>query len=172
MEGKTNYGRRRAASGFSLAEVLISLALFGLMSTAFLAACLFARKSAECAVYESTALTAATGYLEQIKSLSYSTVLTSINDPDQPIPTMVNQGTQDYLYLDVYTEKVIAVRLDTDGSALQQMSLFVMPVINDEFASTGQYILNIAVHYRWTEPGTGRVRNACIRTARSNVPTI
>jgi prepilin-type N-terminal cleavage/methylation domain-containing protein len=158
-------------AGFSLAEILIALALFGVMASAFMAASMFARRTAESAVYESTALTVASGYMEQIKSIEYETLVSCIDDPTAPIPTMVNQGTVDPIFLNVYTRKVIALQLDQNNVSLQNMVLLVKPVMSNMFTASGRRIITVAIYYRWYEPGSGRQRDACLRTARSYVQT-
>ena len=60
--------------GYSLVEVMIAMALFGIMATGFMASCLFARKAAESAACENAALCVAQGYMEQIKSNTYATL--------------------------------------------------------------------------------------------------
>ncbi len=167
----TSDGPMPRKAGFSLAEMLIALTLFGIMASAFMASSAFARRTAESAVYESTALTVATGYIEQIKTIEYETLAACILDPTAPIPTMINQGTADPLYLGVYTTKTIPLRIDSANATLQSMTLLVRPEMTNTYSSTGRRLITIAIHYRWYEPGTGLQRDASIRSARSYVPT-
>lgn len=157
--------------GFSLAEIMIALMLFGIMATAFMASTSFAHKVAQSSIYESTALTVATGYIEQVKSIEYETLAACILDNSTPIPTMINQGTDDPLYIGKYTSKTVPIRMDDKGSVLQTMKLEVRPELSNIFSATGEKLLTIEIHYRWTEPGSSRQRENCIRTARSYVPT-
>ena len=163
-----------SASGkaaFSLAEIMIAMAILGIMATAFMASSAYARKVAQSAIVSNTALTVATGYIEQIKTIEYEELAACVLDNTLPIPTMINQGTDDPLYIGKYVSKTIPIRTDDNDVVLQTMTLEVMVEINNTYASTGEKLLEIAVHYRWNEPGSTRQRNACIRSARSYVPT-
>lgn len=157
--------------GFSLAEALIALTILAMLAMAFTQTSLYSRRAAEANVCESTALTVAAGYLEQIKSMEYESLVASILDPNKPIETMVNQGTDDPLWLNVFTNKVVTLNEDAAGKVIQTMVVSVMPRLIDLSAPTGERILAIEVTYKWTTIDTGREVTRTMRTARSYVPT-
>jgi type II secretory pathway pseudopilin PulG len=145
---------------------MIAMALFGIMATGFLASCLFARKAAESAACENAALCVAQGYMEQMKSTSFSTLAAIIANPTVPIPTMTSNTVPDYIYQNVYTTKTIIMRRDTNGNTVQTLNVSVMPVIsNVATTNLSVNIVGIEVDYRWTDPITGQITTRTIRSA-------
>jgi prepilin-type N-terminal cleavage/methylation domain-containing protein len=157
-------------TGFSLAEVMIALGLFGIMATAFVGSTMFARKSAESAIAENAALNLAQSYMEQLKSFSFSTLMASANDATIPLPTMTNATTTDYIYENAYTTKTLVIRTDDSGNTAQTLDVSIMPAIsNAQGGDTSWSIIGIEVFYRWTDPVTNSIRTASIRSAKSNL---
>lgn len=155
--------------GYSLVEVMIAMALFGIMATGFMASCLFARKAAESAACENAALCVAQGYMEQIKSNTYATLAAVIANPTVPIPTMTSSTVADSIYQNTYTTKTIVMRRDTSGSTVQTLDVSVMPVISSATTSTiSVQIVGIEIFYRWTDPITGQITTKTIRNAMQN----
>lgn len=142
-----------------------------MLAMVYIASALYVRRTAESTVYESTALTVAAGYLEQIKSVEYESLVVSIMSPSVPLETMVNQGTKDPIYLNVYTEKTVVLNEDDSGNPNQTMTVAVMPVAVDYAPSTGERILGIEIHFKWQSPDTGAWKERVLRTSRSYVPT-
>lgn len=157
--------------GFSLVEVMVALAIFSMLAMAYTATSLYARRSAETNVMESTALTVAAGYLEQIKSLEYESLIVSVKDPSEPLRTMVNQGKDDPIYLGKFTSKTVVMNEDEYGTPIQTMDVAVRPDITDLSGSTGERIINIIITYRWAQVDTGQTQERMLRTSRSYVPT-
>lgn len=153
--------------GFSIAEVLIALMLLGVMAVAITGACMFARRSAESAVAENTALTTAQGYMEQIKTFTYASLMASVSDASVPINTMSSLTANDYLYQNAYATKVVVLRRDSGGAAVQSLSVDIMPVLSDASSGTGREIVGIQIFYRWRDPITNQLRTASIRSAKS-----
>ena len=160
-------GRASGRAGFSIAEVLIALMLLGVMATAITGSCMFARRSSESAVAENTALNTAQGYMDEIKTFTYSALMTSVNDASQPIQTMSNATVTDYLYQSVYTTKVVVMRKDSSGTTLQSLNVDIMPVLSDASSGTGREIVGIQIFYRWRDPITNVQRTSSIRSAKS-----
>lgn len=162
--------RKSTISGFSLAEVMIALGLFGIMSAAFMGSTMFARKSAESGVCENAALNLAQSYMEQLKSFSFSTLMASAVDPTVPLETMASTTANDYLYPNAYTTKNLLIRVDENGNDAQSLNVEIMPVINDARGTDTEWsIIGIEIFYRWTDPVTGTLRTASIKSAKSNL---
>jgi len=166
----TNITPLKTKAGFSLVEVLIALALFGVMATGFMASSLFAKRTAESALAESTALTVASGYMEQVKSINYNSLVASVQDTSIPVATVNNQGVVDPVYLNAYSDKTIPIRFNEDGSTAQNIIIGIKLSISTAAASSVLNILSIQIDYRWTEPGSGRIRTASLRSSRASVP--
>ena len=161
--------KRTGRFGYSLVEVMIAMALFGIMATGFMAACLFASKAAESATCENAALCVAQGYMEQMKSNTYSTLAAIIANPTVPIPTMTSATVSDYIYQNVYTTKTIVMRRDSSGNTVQTLNVSVMPVISDVTSSTVSVnAVGLVVYYRWTDPITNQTLTKTIRSAKAN----
>ena len=152
-------------AGFSLAEVMIALLLFGLMATGFTQACMFARKSAESAVAENVALNVALGYMNQLKTFTYGVLMASANDPTVALPTMSSATATDYLYQNAYVTKTVIMQRDSTGATVLSMDVDIMPVISDASGGTNWSIAGIQIFYRWRDPVTNNLRTASIRNA-------
>jgi len=156
-------------AGYSLAEVVIALCLFGLMATAFTSASLYAKKSAESAVYENIALNVAQGYMEQIKTLSYATLMESVNDATVAIPTLSYYDTEDTLTQNGYVTKTMVIRRDSSGNAAQSLDIKIMASLSDASDGTNRQIIGIKIYFKWTDPITSSLRERVIRCAKVSI---
>jgi prepilin-type N-terminal cleavage/methylation domain-containing protein len=162
--------RKLHTAGFSLAEIMIALGLFGIMAAAFMGSTMYARKSAESGVCENAALNLAQSYMEQLKSFSFSTLMASAKDPSVPLETMSSATATDYIFPSAYTTKTLMIRTDEAGNEVQSLNVEIMPVITDaKGADTEWSIIGIEIFYRWTDPVTGTQRTASIKSAKSNL---
>jgi len=141
--------------------------LLAVMAAAIAGACLFARRSAEAAVAENSALNVAQSYMEQLKSFTYATLMTSVGDPSVPLQTMSGLTATDYLTQNAWVTKTVVLRRDSSGITLQSLNVDVMPVLSDAASGTGREIVGIEIFYRWRDPATGTLRSASIRSAKS-----
>ncbi len=158
---------KRRRTGFSIAEVLIALMILAVMAAAIGSACLFARRSAEAAVAENTALNTAQAYMEQLKTFTYSALMASVNDPTVPLQTMASLTATDHLTQNAWVTKTVVMRRDASGNVLQSLAVDIMPVLSDASSGTGRDIVGIQIFYRWTDPVTKTLRSASIRSAKS-----
>ena len=133
----------RTVSGFTLVEVLIAVVIFGLMAGGIIGGILQGRRMAEKNVYHITALTVAQGYLEQMKGMSYGDLSTN---SDQPIPTELNYGEPDPLFLNVWTEKRIDIH-DTPDNPNDDMRMWFRPTVEE-----GAFQKRIQLDFRWEAP--------------------
>lgn len=81
--------RSRSRAGYTLVEIVIASVIFAFTSVSLTSLALQTRRFTEEAIYLSTALTAAQGYLEQMKNMDYNDLF------EDPIPTEFNQGDPD-----------------------------------------------------------------------------
>lgn len=164
--------RRR---GFSLIEVTVAFFIFTIVSAGLLALSMQSRRHTEENVYESTAVTAAQGYLEQLKNMQYDLLFSD------PIPTEFNQGEPDPITATrppvpadpaswTWNRKSLKMQQTPAGSPEDlhvYFAVVVEPAAND--LSTA-----ITVHYFWESHAFGTRRLSAmrsIRTIRSRVPT-
>ena len=86
----------RLASGMTLIEVCTGLFLFTLVAGGLLGSLIFARRMSIAALYESSALISAQGYMEQMKAMAHTTLVNSIT-AGSTIPTVTGTGAADPL---------------------------------------------------------------------------
>ena len=156
-------------AGYSLAEVVIALCLFGMMASAFTGACLYTKRSAESAVAENIALNVAQGYMEQIKALSYDTLMESVDDATVAIPTLSTYDTEDALTQNGYVTKTVVIRRNSSGATIQSLAVQIMASLSDVSNDTDEEIIGIKIYYKWTDPITSKVREQVIRSAKVNL---
>jgi prepilin-type N-terminal cleavage/methylation domain-containing protein len=163
-------GNGRKKKGFTLIELMLALTLLSIIAMGLTAGNMLSRRNAEGAIHESTAITIATGYLEQLKSMEYQTILASVNDPQIPLPTKINQGTLDPIFLEQWNPKKVTLNINAQGEVTQTMVVEVRPSIMD-MSANGERILGMEMVYRWQRPPEGVVLERAIRSARAWVPT-
>jgi len=155
-----------ARDGFTLVELLLSLTVFAILASGLVSSVLQSRRLAESTVFESTALTAALGYLEQMKSLRYEELEVAAGTAGAVIATRIDQGMPDPLHLGVDNSKQILVDLDAEGLPRRWLDLWVNPRINDLSAS-GLRALEFEITYRWLSPDRRRIHHSTVRYVRS-----
>jgi prepilin-type N-terminal cleavage/methylation domain-containing protein len=83
----------RHSRGLTLIEVMVSMGIFALISLGVLSLVTQVRRIAENNVYENTAITMAQGYVEQVRSLSYSELLAAATySATPPSPPAADPG--------------------------------------------------------------------------------
>jgi type II secretory pathway pseudopilin PulG len=108
-------------AGLSLVEVMMSIVVLSLLTLGVLAALLQSRRATEGSVYQVTATTVATGYLEQLKSMNLGQLIAPLNSEGVPdfstsymIPTLYPQpdanaeATSDPLYTSIGTPPALS----------------------------------------------------------------
>ena len=80
----------------TLIEVFTGLFLFTVVAGGLLGSLVFARRMSIAALYESSALVAAEGYMEQMKAMAHTTLVNSIA-AGSTIPTITGTGVADPL---------------------------------------------------------------------------
>lgn len=164
--------RTRYRHGFTLTEIIISLFILTMMGLSFVATAIQARKLSEAAVYHATALSAAQGYMEQIMSMEYQYLLNAYYAPGAaPLPTQLDQGTDDDLYLNVVNTKEVVVDVDANGNTSKTLEIKFTPRLNNLSGSLSYDAMEITLEYEWMAPGTNTPHKRALRSARSYVPT-
>jgi type II secretory pathway pseudopilin PulG len=149
----------------TLSEVVVGLALFAMVATGLGASLLQARRLAENNIYRISALVAAQGFLEQLKSMAYEDL--ALN----PIPTQINQGQLDPIIPGEWNLKLIDIH-ETPNNPQDDMRFWVRPTINELTSVNGYRAYEIILDYRWEflEAGGRRNFESSIRVIRSLVP--
>lgn len=160
----------RSRSGFTLVELMMAVLLFGILAAGLVSAVLQSRRLAESTVFESTAHTAALGYLEQMKSLRYEALESVAGSEGGIIATRIDNDTPDPLAHDLENDKLILVDLDEEGLPRRWLNLWVHPRIRD-LRPTGIRALEIEITYRWLSPDQRRTHQNTVRYVRSWVDT-
>lgn len=120
---------RKTNKAFTLLEVIIAMTIFGVVSLSLIAALLQSRRMADTSIYRLTAYTIAQGYIEQIMSHDYNTVLTSMSDNSipldlksiSPIISGASVDPSDDFYINTSNTRdiIIDVRGDTDNDGIE-----------------------------------------------------
>lgn len=168
----TTCSTNQSRDGLTLVEVMLAIALLGILSAGITSAIVQSRRLAETNIYESTAVTIAVGYLEQMRAMDYDSLITSINDPSIPLPTKIDQGTNDPLFLNQRNEKEVTINVDEHGNPDVTMTLAVYPELQNLEPTTGLKAIQIKLSYEWVQPGSSTlISRRTVRTVRSWVET-
>ena len=168
------YTQQNANRGFSLTEVIIAMTIFVFLATGVIGTAIFLRKSAEGAVREATMLTVAAGYMEQICSMTYAQLQASVKAPTSvAIPTFINQGTMDPLWVGQWTEKQVMIDQSKEKTPIYlKCWVNVEMVDNTTLAgASARGVMWVNLRYRWMDPNTNKPVEAAIRNAVSTVST-
>jgi prepilin-type N-terminal cleavage/methylation domain-containing protein len=160
-----------ATQGFSLVELMIALAVLGMIAVGISQNLILTRGFSETGVREVTANAVASGYIEQLKTMEYEVILTSVRDPSTPLPTVLSHGEEDPLMNGKTLSKKVVIDQDADGKTTRTMDLDVRVDIKDLAASNNGRILSIELTYTWKDAKTGRPQVGKLRTMRSYVRT-
>ena len=163
-------GKNGATDGFTLLEVMLAMAILALVAAGVTQNLLLTRGISESNIRDSTAMTAASGYLEQIKAMEYERILASVRDPSTPLPTVLNQGDPDPIPLNQWTTKMIVIDEDIASGIERTMPFHIRVGIDDLAGSGDGSLLGVSVFFAWEDAKTGRRHERALRTMRSYVP--
>lgn len=151
----------------TLFEIMISIGIFGVVAVSIIGVILQSRRIAEMNIYESTALTAAQGYLEQIKTMDYATLATT-SLPTLPQAITPNQWN---------TPPAIDINLTTANTA-DDIPFRIKPTITNLFTDgtapiTGLKCYEIVIDYEFDARiyKTLKTYKGNVRLIRAAVPT-
>lgn len=169
---KKTMRQRDRTRGMSLIEVVIAMAVVVMISSGLLSGVFQTRKFTEHNVYETSAINAVTSYLEQIKSLPYGEVLTTVSNPATvPLETVFDDTTSDPIFVNQWNQKFIVINVDADGNVIEDMELWVYPEINNLHPTTGMKLIEVIIRYAWKPPGQRWYQFANMKYVRSAVET-
>lgn len=166
----------------TLVEVSVGLALFTLVAVSLLGSVVHSRRLSTAALFESSALVAAQGYMEQMKTIPFTTLFASRKDASSPqtINTMRSDGSLDPLTpsssaTPVSNSKVIDVfgrykqgEIPTGAKDVMPMT-FTVTITNLSTGADDNRLL-IQLDYTWqTNSATTATRSSSFTLVRSNV---
>jgi prepilin-type N-terminal cleavage/methylation domain-containing protein len=157
--------------GFTLLEVMLALVLFGFLSIGISQNLIMTRGISETNIREVTAYAVASGYMEQMKAIPYSELMVSVDNPSEPVPTILNQGEPDPLMIDEWVQKTVVIDEPTGGAAVRTMPFHVRLEIDDLEPSGNGHALGITLFFAWVDTDSGRRQQRSLRTIISQVRT-
>lgn len=157
--------------GFSLFEVVFALAILAMLAAGISQNLILTRGMAESNIREVTAHAAASGYIEQLKTLEYGVILESVADPAKPLPTVLSQGQPDPLTIGQWMTKEIVIDEDRQTGKKRWMTFHVRVEVDDLAGTETGEAVSIAVFFAWEEARTRHRQERALRTIRSRVPT-
>ena len=153
----------------TLLETMIGLTIMGILAVAIISGAMNVRSLSEDNVYESSALTITTGFLEQIKNFTLVEIQ-SVAGASGSIDFFIMGGEETHaipVNTQSWAELEIPVDVNETGNVTALMpyhARFRLATIEE---TPGAF--QIDLEYRWREPGTGRWRESQITTVRSLV---
>jgi prepilin-type N-terminal cleavage/methylation domain-containing protein len=171
MERDMDERKKPSKAGFSLVEVMIAMGLLAMIAMGISQNLILTRGIAETNIREVTANSVISGYLEQLKSMQYERILTSVRDTSKPLPTKLSEGQPDPLYLGQWMTKTVVIDEDKNGNVERTMPLHVHVEIEDLAGNGNGTSMAIEFEYAWEDARSGVRRDRSLRTMRSFVPT-
>ncbi|MFW5883816.1 MAG: type IV pilus modification PilV family protein [Verrucomicrobiota bacterium] len=144
--------RRRAKAGFTLVEVMIALFIFGFMALSITMGALAMRKMAEHQVYAATALTVASGFMEQAKTITFAELQNAADGNTQILDFIIEDGQE--FEVTVGTEATIAVPIDADAEGNTRLTM-PMTILVECHPITDLDAVQIDLTYTWSSPQIG-----------------
>ena len=144
----------------TLVELMISIVLFAIIAGSIIAVMTQSRRLAELNIYESTAQTAAQGYLEQLKTMPYGTLGTA-SLPTLPVAILPNVWN---------TPPPIDINL-TPTTTADDIPFRIRPTITNRAPTYDCY--EIVIDYQFDSKifGSVRTHRGNVRLIRSLVPS-
>ena len=179
-EGLAKFPHKREQSGFTLVEVIFSLVILALLFAGLFQISAFTKFNAEQNLYEVTALNAALGIIEQMKSANYDLLTdppkTVTGDPYFTLTTT----TDETINLTLGSSNILAVPVITEagGSTRKLLDIELTPILQSS-ANRVQNLVNttepsgvwITINYSWEHPRTQKTHTGSLRNMVSLVST-
>ncbi|MDX2109069.1 MAG: prepilin-type N-terminal cleavage/methylation domain-containing protein [Verrucomicrobiota bacterium] len=158
--------------GMTLLEVMVALTLLTGMAGAVLLCVMQVRETAEDNLYQATSITIATGYLEQMMGMSYSTLRDIALNPTKAIPTKSTESQIDNIYTSQFTALDIPIvsEMAADGSLVAKVSMkFEIQAHLRDLRPDGVDAIEVGITYAWTKPSNRQRNERSIKTIRSSI---
>lgn len=164
---------RRAVS---LVELVVSLGIMTIVAVSLISVTFLIRSTAEQAVYQNSALTLAQGYLEQLRSLDYTslsgaaanagTTLSLINASG----AVVTDEAGNALNNGDWAREVVFLDINANGQNIQPLTFRFRPVLTNLTGNAIGVELTVFFEttYNW---GVTRTYRGALRSVRSSIPT-
>lgn len=154
--------------GFSLTEVIIAVAILAMLAGVILRGVVQMRAMSEHTVYQSTAITVATGFIEQIKAMSYGELRSLATGATSTIPVVISNGQRTSVENGVESKLVVPLDADENGVTTLTMDLHILTRVT---AIPGMPAVQVDLLYGFILPMTQEPRTSSITTTISDVPT-
>ena len=159
---------RRASNsrrGFTLVEMMIGITLLGVFMSGIFGSVRLSTVMAESNLYQTTAITVAQGYLEQIKNLPYDDVLLVAQAPDiysletlgpaydSSLSSIISKDSLSAAPASQPNERTVAIDSRGDGGTVIEMSMKLWVTITDKNTGTDPInALEIRIRYQYKLP--------------------
>lgn len=160
---------------------MVSLVILALVATSIVAVTFRIRAMAEQTVYQNTALVLAQGYVEQLRSLDYTTLVSAAQDTSVALPLVNAAGSTatdtsaGALNNGDWSAETVFLDEDAASVPIQPLQFRFRPVLTNlatTNTTTSPVGVEITLHYSTTYNfGQVRTLSGTLRTVRSGVPT-
>lgn len=173
---------RRLCAGLTLAEVMISLGVLAFVATSVIGVTFQVRSMAEQTIYQNTALVLAQGYVEQLRSLDYTTLNNAAQDSSGSVALPLAGATGSNLTNESggtlanssWAREIVYLDENAAGTPIQPLTFRFQPVLTSLASATSGTAqgVEIVVNYETTYNfGKSRTFTGTLRTVRSAIPT-
>ncbi|MBI5422441.1 MAG: hypothetical protein HZA32_00035 [Opitutae bacterium] len=156
---------------------MIALGIFAITATSVVAVTFRIRSMAEQTIYQNTALVLAQGYVEQLRSVDYTTLSSAAANSAIALPLVNATGAAatdtsgGSLGNGDWSSEVVYLDEDSAGHSIQPLTFRFQPVLNLLSPTTAAGV-EITVNYETTYNfGLTRTFRGTLRTVRSGIPT-
>jgi hypothetical protein len=163
-----------------LVEVMVALSILAFVATSIAAVTFRVRTMAEQTVYQNTALVLAQGYVEQLRSLDYTTLAAAASASTVALPLInasgatVTDESAGVMGNGDWSTETVFLDENAVGTPIQPLQFRFQPVLTNLLTATGGVAngVEITVNYSTTYNfGQARTFSGTLRTVRSGVPT-
>lgn len=160
----------------SLVELVVSLGILSIVAVSLISVTFMIRSTAEQTVYQNTALTLAQGYLEQLRSLDYSSLsnAAAANTVRLSLINASGNNVTDTAGNDLnngdWAQEIVYLDINAGGQPIQPLTFRFRPILTNMTGTAlgVEIVLVFETTYNW---GVTRTYGTTLRTVRSSVPT-
>lgn len=161
--------RHRSRRGLTLVEVMMALTILTILAAGIISAVMTAQNDAENNLYETTSLTTAISFLEQMTSINFQHLDNPPNNANgqASITFILGSGQEAQIPLNVYTPVDIPIISTEAGVVKKSLSVYVNPQVEHSADFDGFWL---SVDYRWKHPRRDKYFEGTVRNMRSRTP--